>query len=55
MQCNVELYSAVLHLAFQPTGVVWVLEVAILYAHLSRSVCHPKHRMTCKHAGKKKG
>jgi len=30
MQFNVELYSAVLNLAFQPTGVVWVLEVEIL-------------------------
>jgi hypothetical protein len=30
MHFNVELYNAVLNLAFQPTGVLWVLEVAIL-------------------------
>ena len=30
MQFNVELHSVVLNLAFQPAGVVWVLEVVIL-------------------------
>jgi hypothetical protein len=29
MYCNVELHSAVLYLSFQPTCVMWVLEVAI--------------------------